>query len=516
MDTAITPSWQAWIELSLHDGLGWLLLLVALLTLPMLRITSQRQTLLNTLGFFLFALFGQLVAAAILIAEHSAGSTLRELFVVAEGLAVIRLCGLFVFHVILPRLHLAPPSILEDLLVIAAYLFWGMYRLHESGVELTSLVATSAVITAVLAFSMQETLGNILGGIALQMDNSIDKDDWIEINGITGRVVDIGWRSTAIETRNWETVIIPNSLLMKNHFTVLGRRQGQPRQWRRWVNFNVDYAEAPTRILQSVEQAIRQASIPGVASHPEPNCVLMSVDGSTAHYALRYWLTDLAADDPTDSAVRVHLYAALQRIGVVLAWPRQTVHMVKEGEKQQARRQARHVQERLQLLSHLQLFSHLDQNELLLASQRLVYSPFADGDVITRQGAIAHWLYVLAEGEVEVVLENTDGSRKHLAQIQAGHSDSFFGEMGLLTGEPRRATVIARSEVACYRLDKNAIEDLMQTRPAMAEEISSIMAERQIALEHARQDMDNLQHQQLLARQHHELLGKIKQFFGLG
>ena len=515
MDTATTPVWQTWLALGLHDGLGWVVLLVILLALPMFRITSQRQTLLNTLGFFLFALFGQLIAAAILITEHSAGSTLHELFVVAEGLAVIRLIGLFVFHVILPRLRLAPPSILEDLLVIAAYLFWGMYRLHESGVELTSLVATSAVITAVLAFSMQETLGNILGGIALQMDNSIDKDDWIEINGITGRVVDIGWRSTAIETRNWETVIIPNSLLMKNHFTVLGRRQGQPRQWRRWVHFNVDYSESPAQVLHNVEQAICQARIPGMARLPEPNCVLMSVEGSTAHYALRYWLNDLAADDPTDSAVRVHLYAALQRIGVVLAWPRQTVHMVKEGEKQQARRKARHVEERLQLLGQLQLFSHLDQDELLLTAQRLVYSPFADGDIITRQGAIAHWLYVLAAGEVEVVLENADGSQRILAKIHANHSDSFFGEMGLLTGEARRASVIARGEVECYRLDKSAIEDMMQARPAMAEEISRIMAERQIALEHARQDLDNLSRESLLKQQHHELLAKIRSFFGL-
>ncbi|MBW6476919.1 MAG: hypothetical protein K0A95_07585 [Chromatiales bacterium] len=52
MDTATTPVWQTWLALGLHDGLGWLLLLIVLLALPVLRITSQRQTLLNTLGVF--------------------------------------------------------------------------------------------------------------------------------------------------------------------------------------------------------------------------------------------------------------------------------------------------------------------------------------------------------------------------------------------------------------------------------------------------------------------------------
>lgn len=511
-----TDPWQLWLDHALHDGLGWLLLLLALMSLALLRLPEQRRTLFNTLLFFLFALLGQITAALLLVFGHiEPAGTLREIFVLAEGLALIRLGGLFIFSVVLPQVRLHPPSILEDMLVIAAYLFWGMFRLHEAGVELSSLVATSAVITAVLAFSMQDTLGNILGGIALQLDNSLSKDDWIEIDGISGRIVDIRWRSTAIETRNWETVIIPNSMLMKNRFTVLGRREGQPLQWRRWVWFHVDYDEAPARILKMVDDAIRQADIPGVARQPAPNCVLMSMDDSIGHYALRYWLTDLAVDDPTDSAVRVHLYAALKRAGVRIAWPRQTVHMVKEGDKLAARREARHVEERLHILSHLRLFSQLDEQELLLAAQRLVYSPFADGDVITRQGAVAHWLYILAEGEVEVVLEGDDGSRRSLTRIRAGGEGSFFGEMGLLTGEPRRATVIARGEVECYRLDKSAIEDIMHARPALAEALSTIMTQRNIELEDAREHFDAISRERLMQRQHHELLGKIKAFFAL-
>ena len=115
----------------------------------------------------------------------------------------------------------------------------GLVRLRYAGLDLGSIVATSAMITAVVAFAMQDTLGNILGGLALQMDNSIEIGDWIKVDDISGRVVDIRWRSTLVETRNWETVVFPNSQLMKNKFLVLGRRTDQPVQWRRWVWFNV-------------------------------------------------------------------------------------------------------------------------------------------------------------------------------------------------------------------------------------------------------------------------------------
>ena len=72
---------------------------------------------------------------------------------------------------------------------------------------------------------------------------------------------------------------------------------------------------------------------------------------------------------------------------------------------------------------------------------RLVHAPFAAGDIITRQGAIAHWLYVLESGDADVYVERALGLRHHVASLLGS---SFFGEMGLLTGEPRRATVVAR------------------------------------------------------------------------
>lgn len=499
-----------------HEGLGYLLPAVIIMALVLLRAVPQaRRAVFNTLLLFVASLAGLLFSALLLGGGYAAAAAaLRELFLLVEGMAVIHLGGLLLFRWLLPLARLAPPRILEDMAVIAAYVVWGLVRLRYAGLDLSGIVATSAVITAVIAFSMQDTLGNILGGIALQLDDSLQVGDWIKVDDITGRVVDIRWRSTAVETRNWETVVIPNSQLMKGKFTVLGRRQGQPEQWRRWVWFNVAYGVPPARVIDVVERALCKADIPRVARTPAPNCVMMDFAESAARFAVRYWLTDLAVDDPTDSAVRLHVYAALQRAGIAPSVPEHYVHVEKEGIKHDALRRSREIQKRLEFLHQVDLFRPLTGDELQLVAERLKYTPFVRGDVMTQQGAVAHWLYIVTEGEAEVVLE-VDGLRRPLGMIDAAHGPGFFGEMGLMTGEPRTATVIAHSDVECYRLDKASFESIIQSRPAIAEGISHVIAGRRGGLDSARQALGAQAHMAPAAQRESEMLRKIRHFFGL-
>jgi len=162
---------------------------------------------------------------------------------------LIRVAGFALFRLLLPKLGKPLPRIIEDLAIIAVYTAYGLSQLRLFGVDLTGILATSAIITAILAFAMQDTLGNVLGGLAIQLDNSVRVGDWIQLDSVSGRVTDIRWRSTTLETRDWATVVIPNSALMKNRFTILGRREGAPLQWRRHIRFMVDPAVPPARVI---------------------------------------------------------------------------------------------------------------------------------------------------------------------------------------------------------------------------------------------------------------------------
>lgn len=487
-------------------GLALVLALLVLRALP-----EDRYTLRQTMVFFLLCLGGQAAAGVL----HGMGwgnvaAGLGEVAIVGAGMAIIRLGGMVLFRVLLPALRYSAPRILEDITVILAYFFWGAIRLRYAGMDLSGIVATSAVMTAVIAFSMQDTLGNILGGLAIHLDHSVEIGDWVVLEGSSGKVTDIRWRYTKVVTRNGETVVVPNSFLMKNKFTVIGARGGESR-WRRWIWFGVDYQSSPSHVIEVVEQAIRQAEIKQVASSPLPQCVLMEFAAGYGKYALRYWLTDPQLDDPTDSAVRQHVFAALQRAGMRIAIPEEARHIIKENESHEQRLHVREMGRRLAALKGVELFSGFSEAELISLSDRLMYSPFAAGDVITHQGSVAHWLYILVAGEAEVWLEGKDGSQR-VATLPVG---SVFGEMGLMTGEPRQATVKAGQGVECYRLDKTSFEDIIRARPEIAESLSKILATR-------RQQLDASLAQPAgkpVSRDHAsfstEILGKIRSFFSL-
>jgi small-conductance mechanosensitive channel/CRP-like cAMP-binding protein len=475
----------------------------------------MRRSLINTSVFFFACLLGDLLAGFLSggTTSKAAAGWLRQLAVFGEGLAVIRFAGLAFFNVALPRINLRISGILADILVIIGYIGWGFFRLNLAGVELNHLFATSAVLTAVLAISMQDTLGNLLGGLALQMDSSLEIGDWIKIDDLSGQVIDIQWRFTSLLTRNGEKVILPNSQLMKGRYYVLcDKHQAQP-GWRRSIAFNVDLAVPPGRVIQLVQDDLTDASIPNVALQPPPSCVLMDFGPGYAHYVLRYWLKDPRPDDPTDSDVRVHILATLQRNGIRLATDDHTIHLVEEGAAHREEVESREMQRRLRAINAVELFTRLSDAEKSHLAQRLIPAPFAHGDIITRQGAVAHWLYIMVSGEAEAWWQPPEGARRLLEKRGPG---SVFGEIGLMTGAPRRATVIASTDVEAYRLDKEGFQSIIQQRPELADSLSGILERRLQRFAELEQGYAQGQNEMANAIPGSAAIGrKIREFFGL-
>ena len=263
-------------------------------------------------------------------------------------------------------------------------------------------------------------------------------------------------------------------------------------------------------MIGTVENAVRGAAIPKTARQPQPACLLLGFEGGNLRYGLRYWLTDIAADGSTDSLVRINIFTTLQRAGIRVSEPQQTVHLVEYDEEHAETVQEREIQRRLKALRGVDLFAKLTARELRTLAKRLKYYPFAKGEVITRQGSISDCIYILASGDAEVQFETGSGEKQSLATLTPG---GFFGEMGLMTGEPRRATVVARTEAVCYQLDKGAFQDLIVKRPAIAAHISEIISSRQFSLDTARQSL--AEDAANAEKGHRELLEKIRRFFSL-
>ena len=154
----------------------------------------------------------------------------------------------------------------------------------------------------------------------------------------------------------------------------------------------------------------------------------------------------------------------------------------------------------------------LSDAERRTLAERLVYAPFARGGVMTRQGAVAHWLYLITSGEAEVLWETPSGERRLLTTVPAGN---VFGEMGLMTGAPRSTTFVAGTDVECYRLDKSGFEDIIRARPELAESMSHILAERVRQIDELQTQYHREQSEAEHA-QHSAAIGqRIRDFFGL-
>lgn len=158
----------------------------------------------------------------------------------------------------------------------------------------------------------------------------------------------------------------------------------------------------------------------------------------------------------------------------------------------------------------MDLFAPLAEPELRALAAQLVEAPFAAGDIVTRQGAVAHWLYLLIDGEAEVLVEAPPAAPRAVATLGPG---SVFGEMGLMTGEPRRATVRAKTDLECYRLDKAGFEKILHARPELAEAMSHIFAARAAKLARSAEGAADDANAEATPQ---TLLGRIRAFFGLG
>ncbi len=427
-------------------------------------------------------------------------------------IAVTWALGTLVFGVLTPRLRLRVPRILGDAMVGSAAVVAVGVTFSREGVNLTHLIATSAVLTAVIGLSLQDTLGNLVAGVTLQLDSSVRVGDWVRVGDVNGRVLEVRWRYTALELRNWETVLVPNSQIVKGQVSVIGRREGEPVQWRRAIQFYVDFRYPPQRVMELAVAAIATDRLPNVATTPQPSCVLMELGESTAKYVLRYFLTDPALDDPTDSLVRTRIVYALKRDGVPLAIPAQAVFVTTETAERRDEKSRRQLEQRVRVISEIGLFSSLSEHERARLAEGLRPVPFAQGEIVTRQGATAHWLYVLCHGSASVRIES-EGHESEVAVLGPG---DFFGEMGLLTGEKRTATIVATSELECYRLGKDDFQELLGARPELAADVAHDLAQRRVQLDKVRERLGVD-----AAREHEsssaaDLLNKIRSFFSLG
>lgn len=367
-------------------------------------------------------------------------------------------------------------KIFLDILMGLVYLAIGISVLGVSGVETVELFQGSAILTLILGLSLQSTLGNLFSGLAIQMQRPFEVGDWIQFDDKRehiGKIREINWRATTAVTLDDVEVIIPNSKLAEMPLTNFTK----PERWaRRSVYFTCPYAAPPKRVQSVVLAAIRGSW--GVLETPAPSVVTNAFTERGVEFWLRFFTVEFDKRDGVDGEVRDRVWYSLNRAGIAMPISVHDVRLRQVSRESDAETAGHEAESREKLLHAVPLFSGLPAASLgqLALASRLVH--FMANEAIIRQGDEGSELFVVQSGEVVVSVHGNSGPDTEVVRLGPG---AFFGEMSLLAGDRRAATVRTTTDCQLLVIDKPAMAAVFEAAPYLVEVISQIVASRTAA-----------------------------------
>jgi small-conductance mechanosensitive channel/CRP-like cAMP-binding protein len=380
------------------------------------------------------------------------------------------------------------PAIVQDALIIGLVLLAATFISDR-------LLTTSAVSAVVLGFALQDTLGNAFAGLAIQSEKPFYVGHWIRVGEFEGRVAEVTWRATKLRTKSGNFVVLPNNIVAKEAITNYSEPIAPTRLD---VEVGASYLVPPNDVKAAITEALRNCG--RVLTSPPPDVVLLAFDASAITYRARFWVDDYERDEAARDEARTAIYYAFQRRNIEIPWPIQVQYdrVMPEADPDAA------LEERERLLEGVDLLAPLPpelRHEIAMSAPLTV---FGNGEAIVRQGEPGQSMFVVCSGAVRVVLEP---QRNEVARIERG---GYFGEMSLLTGEPRSATVLAAGDASVVEIGVTLFRRLGAADPHAIERIGVAAMARRADLDRVRTAAAGT-----VAVETHTLLTRMKKFLGL-
>ncbi len=398
-------------------------------------------------------------------------------------------------------------AIFKDLLRLVIYILAlvSIVRVMFGIEDVGTLVAVSSAASIIVGLALQDTLGNIFAGLFLQMDSPVNLNDWVQIEGEEGLVVEMTWYSTRLVTRENQLVSIPNQRVGKaiiKNFT----RPTQPMMVRKRVG--VHYSCAPNRVKDVLRRHLAQ--VPGVLAQPAPDVFLVEFGDSSVNYELRFWISDLRRISAISDAAMTGVWYHLKRAEMEIPFPIRTVILQRPTKAEGSLHRV------IQVLCKVDFLAALEPSELESIAGDLKQVLYTRNERIYSQGDPGDTFSIIWSGAVSVKARRGE-EEVAVATLKRG---DYFGEMSMLTGEPRVATVDALEDTVLLTLDRTAFGFLLARNPGMAEQMSHIIAHRLAATQTrlAEHEKDTLSRQRAGAEEasiYGRLMAGIKTMFGV-
>jgi small-conductance mechanosensitive channel/CRP-like cAMP-binding protein len=337
-------------------------------------------------------------------------------------------------------------------------------------VKIAGLVLGPSAIAVIVGLAMQDLFGNIISGMALQFGKSFKDGDWLFINNSYAKVIDINWRTTRMVTIDDISIDVPNRDLAKQTIINLNL---PTRTHAMRISVSLDYSAPPTRVKDILLHATSNAK--GVLHSPPPAVYLKNFGDYAVEYEIKFYSEHHEQHYEVCDAIRTNVWYSLQRNGIRIPFPIRTVQVERpQRTKQQEIQSTARI-----MLRQNALFKDLTDIQLDALLPRGQVVQFGKGEKLIEQGHEGQSMFILVTGEANVVVQRA-GTLSHVASLRAG---DCFGEMSLLTGEPRTATVMAHTDCEVVEIAKPVLAHSLRENPELLAKLSSLLAERQMKTE---------------------------------
>lgn len=362
------------------------------------------------------------------------------------------------------RRHGDVPMLLRDAIRLAVYLAAAIASLRMVfQVDLSAVVTTTTVLTAAVAFAMQNTLANVFYGFNVQIDRQMARGNWITLpeKNLFGQIVNVGFRYITLQTLENNQVLVPNSMVVQSIITTHGNALSAPQDRAAMtMTIGLPYEMPPEEARLILTGLLHEE--PLVLKAPAPVVRLQTLADSSILYLLKFWLADPQQRTMVMDAVQTKAWYAVNRAGWGFPFPhRQLVSAPLRPSFPPGREAV------IDGLRHSSLFDVLTDDEVAMLADRSHLRVYAPGESAVRQGEAGSSLFFVLQGGMSV---EVDGHQ--VALLEKGR---MFGEMSLLTGEPRSATVRAVNEARLAEVTKEDLVCLMEKNDRLLEKLGQAL-----------------------------------------
>jgi small-conductance mechanosensitive channel len=380
-------------------------------------------------------------------------------------LSTLKFVNIFMFSDVLPKqTQERIPKLLVDFGRIFLVMLGGaIIASNVWGADLGRLLAALGVGSVVLGLALQDVLGGLFSGVALLSSKPFSVGDWIKVGDISGKVVNIDWRAVTLIDIGGDTITIPNSAIAKDRF----RNYSRPTLvHRESVGFDISFDDPPNKVKQVLLEAAAETK--GILKEPAPSVALISYDEFSIHYKIHYFIDDYGKVSVIENDFVSRIWYANRRHGITFPT---RAHEVYNFDGDDAATVLETPEQIKDLLQKLEIFTVPDM-QLLELAKRCKVDEFGVGECLLHKGEITGHVYIVIEGVAKEHIENQHGEFLHEKRLKIG---DMFGLASLVRKEPSLVTVCALSDIKVITISIEAMKDLLQKNPEVAQSLESMV-----------------------------------------